>query len=252
MPSTYQIALSIFLLFPLLAFIKKFPGKGGRIGKRAMTGGPLSTLPEKQKKQMKYTFALFACMLVSLLSTRLLAQDSSTKHLYIDVHYLEPGKVTYAAVAAAHQKDLAVERKYGVSFIKFWVDSAGGKVYCLSSAPDTMSIRKTHGEAHGLLPGAIYLVTDGPEAPSEGNYFFLDVHKMGPGKVTAQAVAAAHQKDLAVEKKHGVNFVNYWVDEKEGVIMCLSQAKDSSDVLATHKEAHGLMPDYIIKVEQGN
>ena len=30
--------------------------------------------------------------------------------------------------------------------------------------------------------------------------------------------------------------------------MCLSQAKDSSDVLATHKEAHGLIPDYFLKV----
>ena len=115
-----------------------------------------------------------------------------------------------------------------------------------------MAIRKTHAEAHGLLPGATYLVTDGPEAVSAGNYYFLDVHKIGPGKVTAEGVAAAHKKDLAVEKKYGVNFVNYWVDEKEGVVMCLSQAKDSSDVLATHKEAHGLMPDYIIKVEQGN
>ncbi len=73
-------------------------------------------------------------------------------NLYIDVHNLGPGKVTYEAVQKAHAKDLAVEKKYGVQFIKFWVDEAGGKVYCLSNAPDTQSIRKTHAEAHGLLP----------------------------------------------------------------------------------------------------
>jgi hypothetical protein len=199
---------------------------------------------------MKIHQLLTAVAIVLLSSTSLTAQ--TTTHLYIDVHYLEPGKVTYAAVAAAHQKDLAVEDKYGVKFIKFWVDSAGGKVYCLSEAPDTMAIRKTHGEAHGLLPGNIFLVTDGPEAASAGNFFFLDVHKLGPGKVTAEAVAEAHKKDLAVEKKYGVNFINYWVDEQQGVILCLSQAKDSSDVIKTHKEAHGMLPDYIVKVEQGN
>src|ERR1700744_3936167 len=196
---------------------------------------------------MKVFLSLFT---LALLSSRLLAQDT-THHLYIDIHYLEPGKVTYAAVAEAHKKDLAVQEKYGVHFIKFWVDEAGGKVYCLSSAPDTMAIRKTHAEAHGLLPGATYLVTDGPEAASAGNYYFLDVHKIGPGKVTAEGVAAAHQKDLAVEKKYGVNFVNYWVDEKEGVVMCLSEAPDSNALIMTHKEAHGLLPKYVEEVKQG-
>ncbi len=174
-------------------------------------------------------------------------------HLYIDIHYLEPGKVTYAAVADAHKKDLAVEDKYGVKFIKFWVDEAGGKVYCLSSAPDTDAIVKTHAEAHGLLPGSIYLVTDGAEAAIEpGRDFYLDIHKIGPGKVTAQAVAEAHKKDLATQKKYGVNFIDYWVNEQDGVVLCLSQASDSTDVRKTHKEAHGLMPDYIMKVKPGN
>lgn len=186
---------------------------------------------------------------------RVQAQTSANPptHLYIDIHYLEPGKVTYAAVADAHKKDLAVEDKYGVKFIKFWVDEAGGKVYCLSTAPDTSAIVRTHGEAHGLLPGAVYLVTDGSEANLDpGKDYYLDVHKIGPGKVTAAAVADAHKKDLAVEKKYGVNFVNYWVNEQDGVVLCLSQASDSTNVLKTHKEAHGLMPDYIIKVKQGN
>ena len=54
-----------------------------------------------------------------------------------------------------------------------------------------------------------------------------------------------------MEKKYGANFINYWVNEKEGVVMCLSQAKDSSAVIQTHKEAHGLLPDEIMQVKQG-
>jgi hypothetical protein len=132
------------------------------------------------------------------------------------------------------------------------VDEDKGLVYCLSSASDTGSIRKTHAEAHGLLPAEIYSVTDGQAASlQEGNSFFLDIHELGAGKVTAKDVAAAHQKDLAVEQKYGVNFINYWVDEKKGLVFCLSQAKDSASVVNTHKEAHGLVPVSVLKVKPG-
>ncbi|MFT3908361.1 MAG: DUF4242 domain-containing protein [Ferruginibacter sp.] len=59
------------------------------------------------------------------------------------------------------------------------------------------------------------------------------------------------KKDLATQKKYGVNFINYWVDERSGTIFCLSQAADSNAVINTHKEAHGLLPAYISKVKQG-
>ncbi|MGN6249719.1 MAG: DUF4242 domain-containing protein [Ginsengibacter sp.] len=171
---------------------------------------------------------------------------------YIDVHDMTPGKITVADVAAAHQKDLATEGKFGVDFIKYWVDPAKGKIYCLSKAPNEESIINTHREAHGLLPSHVYKVTDGPEAAMEGNeQLYLDVHHVTPGSVTAKDVAAAHQKDLAVEKKYGVNFIDYWVDPKAGVIMCLSQAPDSEAIKKTHKEAHGLLPSYVLKVSQG-
>jgi hypothetical protein len=177
-------------------------------------------------------------------------QDSS--HLYIDVHHLGPGKVTAAAVAAAHQKDLAVEKKYNVTFIKYWVDVDKGDVYCLSSAADPQSIRSTHAEAHGLLPDEIFKVSEGQQAILKGNNnLYLDIHELGPGNVTAAAVAAAHQKDLAVQQKYGVNFINYWVDEKNGTVLCLSQAPDSNAVINTHREAHGLIPVSVVKVEQG-
>lgn len=174
------------------------------------------------------------------------------EQLYIDVHRLEPGKVKYEDVAAAHAKDLAVEGKYNVHFLEYWVDEKRGLVYCLSSAHDSLSITKTHAEAHGLLPEQVYEVTDGPEASRNGKgKFFLDVHYLGAGKVTAMDVEAAHQKDLAVQKEHDVNFINYWVDEKEGTVMCLSQAKDANAVIETHKEAHGLVPAEVLEVKPG-
>ena len=46
-------------------------------------------------------------------------------------------------------------------------------------------------------------------------------------------------------------FINYWVDAKAGVVMCLSEAPDSDAVTNTHKEAHGLLPKNILTVKQG-
>ena len=180
------------------------------------------------------------------------AQLKNAINLYIDVHQLTPGKVKFTDVAAAHVKDLAVENKYGVHFINYWVDEAKGLVYCLSSTDDSSSIRKTHAEAHGLLPDHIFKVTEGSAAALTGNKnLFLDIHRLGAGNVTAAAVADAHKKDLAVQGKYGVNFINYWVDEKAGVVMCLSEAADSNAIIETHKEAHGLIPVEILSVKQG-
>ncbi|HZY37021.1 MAG TPA: DUF4242 domain-containing protein [Mucilaginibacter sp.] len=209
---------------------------------------------------MKSSFLFTACAALVCMSLKLSAQsggapvkDTSKNNLYIDVHHFGPGNVKYDDVVKAHAKDVAVQRKYGVRFINFWVDEKGGDVYCLSSAPDTMAIRKTHGEAHGMLPGEIYLVTSGTvSALNSGKNFFLDIHNLGPGNVTANAVAAAHLKDLAVEKKYGVNFINYWVNEKRGVVMCLSQAPDSTAIIDTHKEAHGLIPARVMLVKPGD
>ena len=179
-------------------------------------------------------------------------QKPVQENLYMDVHRLGAGKVTAAAVADAHAKDLATQGKYGVHFIKYWVDEKGGNVYCLSSAPDTASIRLTHQNAHGLLPDDIFEVTDGPEAAANtGKDYFLDIHDFGAGKVAAKDVADAHQKDLATQGKYGVNFINYWVDEGQGHVFCLSQAPDSAAVMKTHKEAHGLLPVRMLHVKQG-
>jgi len=179
------------------------------------------------------------------------AGAAETRHLFLDVHRLTPG-IKPEAVAQAHQKDLAVEGKYGVDLIKYWVAQEDGLVFCLASASDSESLRKTHAEAHGLLPDNIYLVEGGTEAALKGKKnLFLDIHYLGEGKVSVKDVAAAHEKDLAVEKKYGANFINYWVNEKEGVVMCLVEAKDSSALINTHKEAHGLLPDKIYRVIQG-
>jgi len=208
---------------------------------------------------MKKTSVIFLSLaVISAACTSKIQQPQPTdvsdaRHFYIDVHNLEPGKVTAADVAGAHQKDLATQDQFGVSFLSYWVDEVKGKVYCLSESPDDSSIYKTHKLAHGLVPDQIEQVTEGTAAAmrSRGN-LYLDIHRLGAGKVTAQAVADAHVKDLAVQGKYDVNLINYWVDEKAGIVMCLAEAPDSAAMVHTHQEAHGLIPDEVHLVTQGN
>jgi hypothetical protein len=201
---------------------------------------------------MKHLLLFTVCASTGFFSSSLRAQTGTTETkegLYLDVHHL--GKVSAKSVEAVHAKDLAVEKKHGVRFLKYWIDQEKGDVYCLASGPSAEALRKTHAEAHGLLPDNIYEVVGGQELALKGaNNLYLDIHEVGAG-VKAEDVAKAHEKDLAVEKKYGVNLVDYWFDSSRGRIMCLAQAPDATALIQTHKEAHGMVPLRVFKVKQG-
>ncbi len=80
---------------------------------------------------------------------------------------------------------------------------------------------------------------------------FMDVHQKVDG-LTADAVAGAHQKDLEVQEKHGVNYLRYWFDEGSGKVFCLVEAPNAEAAVAVHREAHGLVADDITEVQEGS
>jgi hypothetical protein len=89
------------------------------------------------------------------------------------------------------------------------------------------------------------------QSRTEQGTLFMDVHDLGPGKVTAEAVAEAHQADLKKQHEHGVRFLRYWVDEKQGKVYCLSEAPNPQAIIDTHRAAHGLLPDTVGEVTAG-
>jgi hypothetical protein len=80
---------------------------------------------------------------------------------------------------------------------------------------------------------------------------FLDIHQHIP-ELTKEAVANAHARDLEVQKKYGVKYQKYWYDENSGKVFCLVEAPDKEAAIAVHREAHGLLADEIIEVQEGN
>jgi hypothetical protein len=80
--------------------------------------------------------------------------------------------------------------------------------------------------------------------------FFMDIDKRLDG-LTAEAVAWAHEKDLAVQHKDGVKYLRYWFNEKDGTVFCLSEAPTKEAAEGVQREAHGLVPDEIVEVKEG-
>jgi Nickel responsive protein SCO4226-like len=79
--------------------------------------------------------------------------------LFMDVHNIDGG-VSAEDVAGAHMKDLETQGKYGVSYLRYWVDEEAGKIFCLVEAGSAEDANTVHREAHGLVADEIYPVSE--------------------------------------------------------------------------------------------
>jgi class 3 adenylate cyclase len=77
---------------------------------------------------------------------------------------------------------------------------------------------------------------------------YLDRHNI-PG-VTAEDLAAAHAKDVEIEKKYGVRYLTYWFDPAHGTAFCLAEGPNSESVEAVHRDSHGLVANRVIPVDE--
>lgn len=113
--------------------------------------------------------------------------------IYMDCHDTPGIKIQEAE--KAHLKDLAVQEKYNVKYLSYWVNEDSGKVFCLMKAPNKEAIRKTHLLANGIhtcniveVEGGLYsafmgkdlrnkddLVVDENGTPDGGYRFILNL-----------------------------------------------------------------------------
>ncbi len=80
--------------------------------------------------------------------------------LFMDAHSLD-GEVSMDDVAKAHAADLQVQDAHDVHYLKYWVDEANGKIFCLVDAPSAEAAATVHREAHGLVADEIFQVQEG-------------------------------------------------------------------------------------------
>ena len=89
--------------------------------------------------------------------------------LYMDIHYKIHG-LTAEAIMAAHAKDLQVQSKYGVKYLRYCFDESTGKAFCRVEPPNKEAAISVHREAHGLVADEIVEVKEGTYIPSEGEF----------------------------------------------------------------------------------
>lgn len=75
---------------------------------------------------------------------------------------------------------------------------------------------------------------------------YMDIHEIKGA--TADAVAKAHRADVETQKKYGVEYHKYWLNESCGKIFCLCTAPSPEAAATVHREAHGLVAGKIIEV----
>jgi hypothetical protein len=80
--------------------------------------------------------------------------------LFMDIHKNVEG-LTVDAVIGAHQKDLEVQEKHGVKYLKYWFNEDSGNIFCLVEAPSKEAADAVHREAHGLAADEIIEVNEG-------------------------------------------------------------------------------------------
>jgi Protein of unknown function (DUF4242) len=79
----------------------------------------------------------------------------------------------------------------------------------------------------------------------------MDIHQHVEG-LTADAVGQAHEADLKTQEKYGVKYLRYWFDEGSGKVFCLVEAPNKEAANAVHREAHGLVADELVEVQEGS
>jgi class 3 adenylate cyclase len=77
----------------------------------------------------------------------------------------------------------------------------------------------------------------------------MDVHG-DLGDVTEEDVKNAHERDLALQDKYGVQFLTLWFNSPDGQGFCLVDAPSKGAVIAVHKESHGLLPHNVVEVDR--
>jgi AraC-like DNA-binding protein len=78
---------------------------------------------------------------------------------------------------------------------------------------------------------------------------FMDFHKIE--NITIDDVLKAHMADLAVQEKYGVKYHQFWVNQMEGTVFCLTEGPDAKTCELVHQMAHGNIACAITEVQPG-
>jgi len=79
--------------------------------------------------------------------------------LFMDIHYHVEG-LTADVVASAYQAELQAQEKYGVKYLRHWLDEERHNIFFLVEASTREAASAFDREAHGLIADEIIQVSE--------------------------------------------------------------------------------------------
>ena len=80
--------------------------------------------------------------------------------LFMDIHTVDSEDFSAEDVVKAHMEDLAVQDKFGVKQLKYWVDEKAKTIFCLMEGPNRDACNQVHLQSHGNTACNIIEVAD--------------------------------------------------------------------------------------------
>ena len=80
--------------------------------------------------------------------------------LYMDIHTVDSDAFSVEDVVKAHMEDLAIQERFGVVQIKYWVNVDAKTLFCLMEGPDKDACNEVHKQSHGNTACNIIEVAD--------------------------------------------------------------------------------------------
>jgi len=140
--------------------------------------------------------------------------------LYMDFHKLGNEAFAVDDFHKAHDEDLAVQERFGVFELKYWVDVEAKTLFCLTRAPNKEACNEVHKNSHGNTACNIIEVSDNEvnlflgEGTSVNDLAYTHSGELDTGYRTILLIGMV---DLTGNNDHYFNEVNQLIEQNKGV-----------------------------------
>jgi len=140
--------------------------------------------------------------------------------LYMDIHTVDSDDFSVEDVVKAHMEDLAIQERFGVIQIKYWVNVEAKTLFCLMEGPDKEACNEVHKESHGNTACNIIEVSDDEfhlflgEGKNVNDLAYTNSGELDTGYRTILLMSLV---DLTGKYVHFVNEIQRLIERYEGV-----------------------------------
>ena len=138
----------------------------------------------------------------------------------MDIHTVDSDDFSVEDVVKAHMEDLAIQERFGVIQIKYWVNVEAKTLFCLMEGPNKEACNEVHKESHGNTACNIIEVSD-----DEFNLYLgvgknvNDLAYTYSGEIDTgyRTILLLSIADLTGKYSHYINEIDRIIDQHKGV-----------------------------------